>query len=336
MLLRGVLRVAETPYRLAVGWRNRRYDRGSAEMHRVEARVVSVGNLTLGGTGKTPLVEWLVRWFADRGRRVAIVSRGYKAAEDGANDEARELAERLPGVPHVQDADRVAAARQACREPGADVIVLDDGFQHRRLARDLDIVLIDATEPFGYGHVFPRGMLREPVSSLARADVIVLSRADMLEPSERIAICNELAPFMERAVWVEMAHAPKRLRAANEEGAAEEAPLELLRGKRVAAFCGLGNPAGFRHTLEECGYEVEGWRELPDHYHYDSADIEALAAWAQGIEPPVEALVCTHKDLVKIGRRRMGALPVWAVSVGVKLLAGEEALEAKLSSLLRE
>jgi tetraacyldisaccharide 4'-kinase len=151
--LRTLLRVVETPYTLAVNWRNRRYDRGRAEVQRATVPVVSVGNLSLGGTGKTPLVKWLARWFTERGLRVGIVSRGYGASEGQSNDEARELALALPDVPHVQNRDRGAASQQAVAEFHCQVILLDDGFQHRRLARDLDIVLLDALEPFGFGHV---------------------------------------------------------------------------------------------------------------------------------------------------------------------------------------
>src|SRR2546430_13721210 len=145
---RGVLRVAEVPYTIAVTVRNRRYDRGAAKVHRVDVPVITVGNLTLGGTGKTPMVKWLAQQFQNAGLRVAIVSRGYGAAEGKHNDEALELAQSLPHVPHIQNRDRVAAAQLAIHDFKSQLILLDDGFQHRRLGRDLDIVLLDALEPF--------------------------------------------------------------------------------------------------------------------------------------------------------------------------------------------
>ena len=182
--LRGILAAAEVPYTWAVRWRNRRYDCGAKTVYRVDVPVISVGNLTLGGTGKTPMVEWIVRRFLAQGKKVGIISRGY-GAHGGPNDEARELAWKLPGVPHVQDPDRVAAARRAIGDFGCQVLVLDDAFQHRRIGRDLDIVLLDALEPLGYEHVFPRGTLREPVEGLARADVVALSRADLLTADKR-------------------------------------------------------------------------------------------------------------------------------------------------------
>ena len=184
-VLRGLLRAAETPYTLAVRWRNRQYDRGRKPVERVDVPVISVGNLTLGGTGKTPLVEWLARWFRQRGVRVTIISRGYGAEAGARNDEALELEQKLPDVPHVQNADRVAAAKMAIEEFDCQLILLDDAFQHRRIHRDLNIVVVDALEPFGFGHVFPRGALREPLSGLRRADMVVLSRADLVQPAER-------------------------------------------------------------------------------------------------------------------------------------------------------
>ena len=242
--------------------------------------VLSVGNLTLGGTGKTPLVRWIARWFHERGVRVAVVSRGYGASGGQPNDEALELRKSLPHVPHLQNPDRVAAARSAIEKFQSQLIVLDDGFQHRRLARDLDIVLLDALAPFGFGHVFPRGMLREPVDGLRRADVVILSRADHLDPAERAALWQTVRRCAPQAAGAEVIHAPRRLISA----AGAEMPLDSVRGQSVAAFCGLGNPAGFRHTLETCGCRVVGFREFSDHHQYTPADLDALAAWAAGLD----------------------------------------------------
>lgn len=325
--LRGLLSAAEVPYTLAVRWRNRRYDRGAAGVHRIGVPVISVGNLTLGGTGKTPLVHWLVRWFWDHGTRAGVISRGYGArAADTPNDEARELELRLPGVPHVEQPDRVAAAQRAIKDFHCQALVLDDGFQHRRIARDLDIVLLDALEPFGFGHVFPRGTLREPLDGLARADVVALSRADMLSSTDEIR--REVERYNSRALWLELAHRPRSL----VSGSRTEQPLESLAGQPVAAFCGIGNPAGFRHTLDRCGYNMIDFREFPDHYAYTPRDIESLAAWANSLN--VAAVVCTEKDLVKLAIDRLGRLPLWAVSIGLEVVAGREALEARLAALL--
>jgi len=326
--LRGVLRVAECFYAAAVRWRNRRYDRGAAVAHRVGVPVVSVGNLTLGGTGKTPLVEWIAGWFRTRGVRVAVVSRGYGAEDGEENDEARELRRLLPDVPHVQDADRVAAAQEAIRAFQAELVVLDDGFQHRRIARDLDIVLLDALEPFGFGHVFPRGTLREPVEGLRRADIVVLSRADLINPSNRAKVWRVVACHAPSALRAETIHAPRELIAADGQGL----PLETIRGQRVAAFCGIGNPAGFRHTLETCGCLVAGFREFPDHHRFTSKDVDLLAEWSHGLG--VSAMVCTCKDLVKLRTERIAGRPLWGIRIEMEFKAGQELLESRLKSML--
>jgi tetraacyldisaccharide 4'-kinase len=321
-LSRAALGMLEIPYCLVVSRRNRRFDRGITPSHRVSVPVVSVGNLTLGGTGKTPLVEWIARWFRKRSVRVSIVSRGYGAEAGDRNDEARELEQKLPDVPHVQDADRVAAANIAIEELETQLIVLDDGFQHRRLGRDLDIVLLDALEPFGFEHVFPRGTLREPLRGLCRADAVILSRADMLAPAERERIRRRVAQLAPKAVWAEIRHAPVELLSAGGQTKA----INELRHLKLAAFCGVGNPAGFRHTLESCGYELVGFRDFPDHHRFSRDDIESLAAWARTLG--ADATVCTHKDLVKIGLENLGGGPLWALRVGIEFLAGSEAIEA--------
>ncbi|MBX7167267.1 MAG: tetraacyldisaccharide 4'-kinase [Pirellulales bacterium] len=325
--LRAGLRLAEGPYRLAVAWRNRRYDRGRLPIERVGVPVVSVGNLTLGGTGKTPLVAWLARWLRTRGVRVSIVSRGYGAQHGGRNDEALELEQLLPDVPHLQNPDRAAAARVAVEELDTQLILLDDGFQHRRLARDLDIVLIDALAPFGYEHVFPRGMLREPAGSLRRADVVVLSRADAIDDAARDAIRRRAKTLAPGACWLTAAHVPDAWLCAT--GRAE--PLAALAGRPLAAFCGLGNPRGFEHTLAAAGMQVASFRTFPDHHAYHRTDVEALAHWAEACG--AEALVCTHKDLVKIGVDRLGRVPVWALTIRLELQGDLAALESQLTAL---
>jgi tetraacyldisaccharide 4'-kinase len=326
--MRGLLRVAECFYTAAVRRRNRRYDHGAAVVHRADVPVVSVGNLTLGGTGKTPLVEWLAGLFQARGVRVAVVSRGYGAAAGQENDEARELRRLLPDVPHVQNADRVAAAEEAIQKSSAQLIVLDDGFQHRRLARDLDIVLLDALEPFGFGHVFPRGTLREPVEGLRRADAVVLSRANLLDADQRSDVWRTVRVHAPAAICAEAVHAPRALVSAD----GQQAALETIRGQPVAAFCGIGNPAGFRHTLDACGCRVAGFREFPDHHRYTPGDVERLAQWSRGLG--VSAVVCTCKDLVKLPSGQMGDQPLWAVKIEMEFQTGQELLESRLESIL--
>ncbi|MDR3633688.1 MAG: tetraacyldisaccharide 4'-kinase, partial [Isosphaeraceae bacterium] len=178
-LARAGLSLASWPYGAGVALRSLAFDHGWKAAQRVAVPVVAIGNLTVGGTGKTPMVEWVARWYRQKGVRVAILSRGYGQTK-GLNDEGRVLEENLPEVPHLQDGDRVRLAQIAVEELEAELLVLDDGFQHRHLGRDLDIVLLDALEPFGLGRLLPRGLLREPVRSLRRAGVVVLSRADLV------------------------------------------------------------------------------------------------------------------------------------------------------------
>ncbi len=325
-LLRVGLAVAEVPYRYVVGLRNRRYDRGQSEIHHVDVPVICVGNLTMGGTGKTPMVQFLARWFRERNVRVGIVSRGYRANSGERNDEAKELSEKLPDVPHVQNSDRVAAATLAVDELDMQLILLDDGFQHRRLHRDLDIVLLDALEPFGFNHVFPRGMLREPLAGLARAHVAVMTRADLVTPATRALVRDRVLGIAPHLKWVEVAHHPTALL-----GRRQPEELQQLSGKRVLGFCGLGNPAGFRQTLEEGDFDLIDFREFPDHHHYTREDIEGLRKWVEQSQP--DFLICTHKDLVKIDVDRIANVPLRAMLVEMRVLTGEAALLAALEPI---
>ncbi|MEX0939695.1 MAG: tetraacyldisaccharide 4'-kinase [Pirellulales bacterium] len=326
-LLRGALAAVEVPYAWAVRVRNRRYDRVSTTVHRAGVPVISIGNLTLGGTGKTPLVAWTARWFRERGVRVAIVSRGYGAEAGARNDEALELELQLPDVPHVQDRDRVAAAGVAIEELDCQLILLDDGFQHRRLHRDLDVVLLDALEPLGFGHVFPRGTLREPLAGLARADVVVLSRADLIEPRERAQLRQQVARYAPGAAWCEAVHAPQHL--LDRDGNC--ASLDVLQAARVAAFCGIGNPPAFWRTLEALGCHPVAQREFPDHYLYQREDIVDLTQWSS--QHGADLVVCTRKDLVKLRLLMLGSIPLRAVAIEQSFRAGQDQFEQRLASI---
>lgn len=327
LLARSGLAAASLPYRLAVACRNAAYDRGWRKIHSAGIPVVSIGNLTVGGTGKTPMVEWVARWFRRRGKRVAILSRGYGGTE-GLNDEGRVLEENLPDVPHLQDADRVRSAAIAVQELEAEVLVLDDAFQHRRIARDLDIVLIDALDPFGEGRLLPRGLLREPVSSLSRAGIVVLSRADMVHSRERAAIRQTAERRAGPLRWVEGRHAPLDLI----DGEGVSTPLSPPQHKKVAAFCGIGNPEGFRRTLLPlCGTLLD-LRVFPDHHAYTAADVGSLADWARGLG--ADLVLTTQKDLVKLRIQTLGPVPLYALRIGLEIVAGEDVMDDALSRLI--
>ncbi len=316
------------PYGWLTRLRNRCYDCGWRRVHRVGAPVISVGNLTLGGTGKTPCVEYVARFYRDLGRRPAILSRGYGGGGK-ANDEALVLRDNLPDVPHLQGKDRVLLALRVTAERRADVLILDDAFQHRRLGRDLDIVLLDATEPWGHGHLFPRGLLREDVAGLCRADVVVLTRCDLVRPEERGRLREEVARLAPGAAVAEAVHRPLGLIG----GDGTMARPAQLEDRPVVAFCGLGNPEAFRGTLAGLGLAVRDFRVFPDHHAYSPKDGAALEAWAARQEKDCVVLT-SQKDLVKLRLSRLGGRELWALRIGLHLESGRAVLESKLRQVL--
>jgi tetraacyldisaccharide 4'-kinase len=327
VLARGGLSFASLFYGAAVDARNRAFDLGLLQTQRAPVPVVSVGNLTAGGTGKTPVVAAIVDWFGSHGLRPAILSRGYHPHASGANDEKLVLDQLCPGVPHLQGADRVASARAACERSDAQVLVLDDGFQHRRLARDLDLVLIDALDPWGTGRLLPRGLLREPRSSLHRADAIIVTRADLCTPEEKSRLLEEVRSDRADDTPIEAVFRPTGL--INAEGA--RGAIGSLDA--VAAFCGIGNPEGFRRTLTAAGArQIAAFRAFPDHHHYSATDLRDLALWAR--EQRASALVTTQKDLVKIPHAELGGLPLWALGVRAEFVSGAEHLSGLLQDLV--
>lgn len=322
--LRLALRAASLPYRAAVGVRNLAFDRGWKTIHRVGVPVVSVGNLTVGGTGKTPCVEYLARYFRVRGVRVAVLSRGYGSA-DGPNDEALVLEENLPDVPHLQGADRADLAGTAVEELESEVLILDDGFQHRRLHRDLDVVLIDATCPWGHGWLLPGGLLREPARSLRRAHAVILTRCD-LAGVERGRLREEVRRIAPRVVVAEAVHRPQMW--VNADGRTE--PVGAFAGRAVAGVCGIGNPQAFRRTLEGVGVTVSELRTYPDHHPYTRADIDDLTAWAAK-QPADGFIATTQKDLVKMRLPALAGRELWALRIGLEFLSGEAELHRLLA-----
>lgn len=315
-------------YGLGVGLRNRAFDHGWKRIERPPVPIVSVGNLTAGGTGKTPFVAHLVNRFRDRGIRVAILSRGYGSLPGEVNDEKLVLDQLCPDTPHLQHKDRVQSAHVAVSEHGAELLILDDGFQHRRLARDLDVVLVDALNPWGYGHLLPRGLLREPPAALRRADLVVLTRADQCSDASRQEILDHLKTLTGGDNCVQVAFTPHRLRNAS----GRLADLASLAGQQVAAFCGIGNPDGFRQTLDRLDLTVRLFRPFADHHHYTDRDLAEISEQAHAAG--ASAILTTHKDLVKINRDDLKDLPLWAVDIQTQVLSGDELLEQQLNQLL--
>jgi tetraacyldisaccharide 4'-kinase len=274
---------------------------------RLPRPVVCVGNLTFGGTGKTPTVIYLCEWFRARGRRVAILSRGYRAAGEDGNDEAQVIRRHLPDVEHFQNPDRYRAGSAVAER--FDLFVLDDGFQHHPLHRDLDLVLIDATDPFGGGWCPPGGRLREPLSALGRAGAVVLTRADLVTR-------EELGDTMRRVR--ELTKAPV--------ATARFAPAcdEELAGRSVLVACGIGNPRAFVATVEAMGGDVEQTRFYRDHHAYAATDAAGLAGQALPV-------VVTEKDAVKLEPLwPAGGAPLVVVTIEFEFLEGGDEVIALL------
>lgn len=328
--LRFGLWLASFGYRAAVHLRNRQFDSGKREIIDCGVPVISVGNLTTGGTGKTPVVCLLAGYFRRRGIRVALISRGYGRGDADHNDEAEELYQRLPDVPHLQDPDRVYSAKIAVEELESQLILMDDGFQHRRLARQLDILVVDATCPFGFGHLLPRGLLREPVNGLRRADAVILSRSDQVDSQRLDQIKSEVTRHNPDLQVLVSIHRPVGLL----DHRGQKEPIDSLRGKSVVGFCGIGNPDAFRRTIESAGAKLLDLRALSDHAEYDRPHIESLAQWVRKADGP-SLVLCTHKDLVKVRRDRLGGLPLRAIQIDLEI-DGFESLEPMLDAILRE
>jgi tetraacyldisaccharide 4'-kinase len=331
--LRAVLTVAEPFYATAAVLRNRMYDRRLLKVRTLPRPVVSVGNLTAGGTGKTPVVRWLASKLRDEGRRVAILSRGYRAVGGaGAPGDEQLMLDRLlnapgvaPGAPRVAiraHPDRSKAADLALHDcPDTDVVLLDDGFQHRRVARDLDIVLINANEPFGHGHVLPRGLLREPLSGLRRAGAVVLTHANRLDEAGRARVESEILRRRPGVPIFQAVHAPVALRT----GDSDDLPLDALRARRVFAFCGLASPDAFERDVRGlCGWYA-GHRWFADHHGYTPDDLARVRAAARAAGADV--VVTTEKDWVKLAALAPPGgedLPVWRLDVAIRFSADDE------------
>jgi len=312
-------------YRFAVWYRNRGFDTGSAKIESVAAKVISVGNITTGGTGKTPMVVWICEYL-QRQTKIAIVSRGYGSKDGAPNDEAMELSARLPNVPHIQNPDRVAAARKCIEEHSSEAIVVDDGFQHRKLARDVDIVLVDASNPFGYGFLIPRGLQREPVASLSRADAVVVTRCDRVNPAELESLRQRISNETSAPIAFARTKASTLIQSDGKEVSIEDAAA----GKWFA-FSAIGNPAAFEASLSEIGFSVADTMRFRDHHHFSENDLKKIAAAAK--QSGADRIVCTHKDLVKVGAAEIDGIAVFALRVDVEIVEGREHLEATLNQL---
>ena len=327
--------VASRLYGLGAGLRRTLYARGLLRTKKLPAPVVSVGNLTVGGTGKTPVVACLARLWQDRGRRVAILSRGYGGQSRGVTcisngqntykkppevgEEPYWLARTLPGVAVYTGACRYAAGMAAWEEFQPDLFLLDDGFQHFQLHRDLDLVLLDAGSPFGNGQLLPRGPLREPLAALAAAQSLILTRFDPEHHQAQLAAIRRAFP--DKTV-LSATIAPVKVTAY--PGGQTEAPA-ALRHRALVAFAGLARPEVFAGTLQELGVDLKGFRIFPDHHSYSHEELDSLTEAARALG--AGGLITTGKDWASLGERWDGEVLLWVLEVEARLGEPERVLD---------
>ena len=302
-LARTMAGVAEPIYRGIVQARNMSFRREWRSSRRLPHTTISVGNITAGGTGKTPMVAALAIRLVGLGFHPAVLMRGYmpNGSDDQGSDERQVLLKQLEAanadVPVHCDGNRVNGAREVLKtHPKTNVFVLDDGFQHRQVYRELDLVLIDATRPFGLDRVLPRGLLREPVKNLRRANGLIVTRANQVSKAKLEEITDRLVKVAGQPPIAYAAHVWVSLRVAMGEVSAEVA-VDQLKGRRVVVVCGIGNPGAFRQSLEKHGAVVAQMDAYDDHYTYTAEDVTATYEAAR--QHKASVVVMTEKDYVK-------------------------------------
>ena len=339
------------------------YDLGFRKSLRVPCVVISIGNITMGGVGKSPFVAKLTEILQAQGKTPGLISRGYKASSHQLqhesrvtpkmderyqdylifNDEAKEFSLQFPDVPYFLHPDRRQAAKALLSyKSEIDVIVLDDAYQHRKIARDFNVLIIDALNPFGGRHVAPSGFLREPLSAIARADFIILNRADLISDSAKADIKTTIKKYAKTNLCGEVCQRPFNIYPKNnsvdsQSSSSQASPIPFsfwkkeFRSRRILAFCGLGAPKGFQKTLEREGLNVVKFIEFPDHCSYSPRDIQLLAQSAEQLQ--IDCLLTTMKDFVKIVERPTFSLPIYALEIRAEFLAGEALFLDKIDAL---
>lgn len=341
--LLAVLKVLSCVFAAVVGIRYLLYRIGLLPRFPLGVQVISIGNVTAGGTGKTPVTEIFARTLASEGRKVAILSRGYRRKEapfwqrmftqvvtpplvvsDGRHvlldaatggDEPYMLASNLPGVAVVVDRNRVKAGRYAIKRLGCDTLILDDGFQYQKLKHSVEVVLVDSTNPFGNGNMLPRGILREPARNLKRADIIFLTKCR----GDVSAVKEEVRKYNTTAEIVECNHTPRVLK---DVWSREEYPLEWLQGKTTCTLSGIASPKGFENSLRHLGAKVVWCERYADHHRYDSSEI--LYALNRTADMGADALVTTEKDAVRFPRFETVPVRCLYLRIAIEILAGGE------------
>jgi tetraacyldisaccharide 4'-kinase len=333
-LLRAAAAAASWPFAGISSLRRRLYLRGKLERKRAPLPVISVGNLVVGGAGKTPFSSYLLKGLARQGRQVAVIARGYRSGKsDAVNDELVMLGRQVPDALTLATPNRLAGCRKAA-ELGAEVAVLDDGFQHIPLLRDLDILLLDATRPFGNGRLLPRGTLREPPECARRADLAVLTRVDLASRAQVGELRTWLGRLKRDMPVAECCFRPATMKAITGAGGPEAPPLEpeALAGRRIGAFAGLADPRSFGRLLRALGAVVVYSRRFRDHHRYTGQNLAEVGAEARAAG--AELLVTTEKDAVKLGRLSPPEVPLYCLPIEVELREGEDLLWAEVGRAL--
>ncbi|MBI4335124.1 MAG: tetraacyldisaccharide 4'-kinase [Candidatus Omnitrophica bacterium] len=312
-------------YGLAIKVLSKGYEKKFFIPYRADCKVISIGNITVGGTGKTQAAIMMTRILEGLGRRAAVLIRGYGA------DEYKMLQEELRDVPVLVGADRIRNAHRAFYDFGADTLILDDGFQHFKIQRDMDIVLIDATNPFGNHELIPRGILREPVTALKRADLIIINKIDF-EAGKLDEVYKVIAAFGKSDAVLESIYRPLEL---YEIASGRPVGLKAVRGKKVALVSSIANPAYFRQNISKLGAaSIELEFAFPDHYDYKRADLDRIDRECGYFD--VDFIVVTKKDAVKLKRLFSSgefAVPVLVFDVEFAITKNEKLLHDRLSGL---
>ncbi len=335
-----LLSILEIVYFVLLTLKNILFKLGIIETRRLPCKVVSVGNITTGGTGKTPAVESLAGIFKKNGKKVVVVSRGYGGknkkpliVSDGKNiltgvkeagDEVYMMARHLEDIPIVICKDRYEAGKLAVEKFAPDIIILDDGFQHRQLERDIDIVSVSAINPFGYKHLIPRGLLREPLFALKRADYFIISRADQVKKEELNEIKEKIKKYNEKAKIFTSQYQPLSVNSLTLE-TNNCYKVDELKGKKVLALSGIGNPTSFMKSLKELEADVIDAIIYPDHYKYREKDLMDIAVQAQLKE--VDWVITTEKDAVKFTEEMLAQfrkLKVGIFTLGIEMEVREK------------
>ena len=336
------------------------YRVGLFKQKKLDCFVISLGNITVGGTGKTPTAYQLATYIRDLGYKVVILNRGYRSkwhgevgvVSDGhelkmdasyAGDEAFMLAKHLPQIPVLIGPERAISGQYAIDNYDAEVAILDDGFQHWQLQRDLDIVLVDAVNVFGNGYMLPRGTLREPMSHLARADVFLLTKVDQAADGSCQYIKDTISRYNDEALLLDSVHQPKsfiRLEEWADNIAGEGVPVSFMSGKRVMAVSAIGNPASFEHTIGSTGAEIIESLRFPDHHDFTADEFSDIIS--QAAKNDVEAIIITEKDAVKVPdltnvkQELQAVVPIYVITITVKFLQGEEAFKKLIADRIRD